>query len=89
MILDLNFSKILETVVVEEKLRTSIWLDDGNRYLMPCEFTQVLKQNGFYTIKIEVLDPDGQISEEQINKKFLFGHPGKIIGTGILKKVSF
>jgi len=72
------------------KLRTdgvSIWLEDSNNnYLMPCEFkeAEALKINNKYLIKVDALDPDEFITTKHIGKRFNFGHPGKIIGSGIL-----
>lgn len=80
------FFKMIKEVEVIENLRVSTWLEN-NLYLMPCQFTKVRKEENFYSIQIEVLDPDSFIEDKYIEKKFFFGHPGKIIGYGILKEI--
>lgn len=81
------FFRILEGIQIDTKLRVSVWLEGNESYLMPCQIKEVLEESSFYTIKIEALDPDGFISSKHLDKKFLFGHPGKVIGYGILKEV--
>jgi hypothetical protein len=81
------FFKILKGVEIDTTLRVSTWVEDRDPYLMPCQFKEVLVESNFYSIKVEALDPDGFISEKYLDKKFLFGHPGKVIGYGILKKI--
>lgn len=83
----LVFFKMLEDLTVSEGLRVSVWLEENDSYLMPCEFKDVIKDDIFYNVKIEALDPESFISPSHIEKRFLFGHPGKMIGYGILKKV--
>lgn len=86
--LKFEFYKILKEIDINVNLRVSTWMDENNEYLMPCEFKNVLKKNSTsYIIKINALDPNRFISKKNINKKFYFGHPGKIIGYGILKQV--
>lgn len=82
------FFKIIEEVEINTNLRVSLWLDKNDQYLMPCQFVKVLKEDNFYMIKVEVLDPDDFIKEQFLEQKFLFGHPGKIIGYGLLKEIS-
>ena len=81
------FFKILEKIEINTTLRVSIWLEEDS-YLMPCEFSEVLVEDNFYAIKTNVLDPKGMISDDHLERKFLFGHPGKIIGYGILKEIA-
>jgi len=87
LLLSFAFFKIFNGIEINATLRLSIWLEENDKYLMPCQFTTVLQEDNFYVIKAEVLDPDGYISGRYLEHKFLFGHPGKIIGYGILKKV--
>jgi len=54
---------------------------------MPCQFIKVWQEDNFYTIRVEALDPDNFMQDDYLEKKFLFGHPGKIIGYGILKQI--
>ena len=87
VILYFVFYKNLEGLEIKTKLRVSVWLEEHGGYLMPCEFMEVANDNNFYRIKVKALDPAGFMSTEYLEKKFLFGHPGKIIGYGILKEV--
>lgn len=80
------FYKILAEIEIHTKFRTSIWSEEDT-YLMPCEFLEVSKENGSYIIKVNALDPDQTISDKFLSNKFLFGHPGKIIGHGTLIKI--
>ena len=82
------FFGVIEGVKVDINLRVSLWLEENSEYLMPCQFKEVLTENNFYSIKVEALDPDEFIYEKYLDKKFLFGHPGKVIGYGILKKIA-
>jgi hypothetical protein len=81
------FFRILEGVEIDTKLRVSAWLEENDTYLMPCQFKEILEESNFYSIKIEALDPDGFVSKKHLDKKFLFGHPGKVIGYGVLKEI--
>lgn len=81
------FFKELEEVEVSSGLRVSAWLETDDSYLMPCEFIDVTKEDNFYSIRVNALDPDDFISKQLTKRKFLFGHPGKVIGSGILKEV--
>jgi len=86
--LKFEFFKILEEIDINVNLRVSTWTDENSDYLMPCEFKNVLEKNNIsYIIKVNALDPNRLISKKNINEKFYFGHPGKIIGYGILKQV--
>jgi hypothetical protein len=82
------FFKILEEVEISTNLRLSVWLEENQSYLMPCQFKEVWEEKNFYTLKVEVLDPDRFITNKYLEKKFLFGHPGEIIGYGILKEIA-
>ena len=87
MKLKFKFRRNIEGVEINTSLRVSIWLEDSNNnYLMPCEFkeAEALKINNKYLIKVDALDPDEFITTKHIGKRFNFGHPGKIIGSGIL-----
>ena len=81
------FFKIPEEVTIDTTLRVSIWLEGSDSYLMPCQFTEVWEEDNFYTIKVEALDPSNFMEKKFIDKKFFFGHPGKIIGYGLLKEI--
>jgi hypothetical protein len=81
------FFKLLPGVEITTSLRVSLWLDEGEKYLLPCQFIEVWEESNFYTVKIEVLDSDNFIKDKFIEHKFLFGHPGKIIGYGFLKEI--
>ncbi len=81
------FIKIIEGVEINSTLRVSLWLDGNDKYLMPSQFTEVWKEDNFYMIKAEVLDPENFVDEKLLEQKFLFGHPGKIIGYGLLKEI--
>lgn len=78
---------MVEGVEINTTLRVSIWLKENDRYLMPCQFIEVWEEDNFYTIKVEVLDPDSFVQDKYLEKEFLFGHPGKIIGHGVLKEI--
>lgn len=84
-ILSLSFIKLIEAVEIKAKLRVSIWLEEYDKYLMPSEFIEVSIEDDYYRVKVRVIDPDNFISKNLIGKKFLFGHPGKIIGYGVLE----
>ena len=86
-ILNFSFFKIIKEVEITITLRVSFWLEENNSYLMPCRFKEIIEKNGYYNITIEALDPNNFISNIFINKKFLFGHPGKIVGYGILNRI--
>lgn len=86
-VLYFKFFKTLYEVNISTTLRTSIWLETNDLYLMPCQFIEVIEDKNFYTLKIEVLDPEKFINKNHLEKKFLFGHPSKIIGYGILKEI--
>jgi len=81
------FFNILEESDITTSLRVSLWLEKNSNYLMPCEFKEILKESNFFNVKIVVLDPNEFISKKYLDKKFLFGHPGKIIGYGILRGI--
>lgn len=81
------FFRILERIEIDANLRVSVWLEENESYLMPCQFKDVFEEINFYSIKLEALDPDGFVSMKHLDKKFLFGHPGKVIGYGILKEI--
>jgi len=85
--LHFNFFKILD-FEPDSNLRVSLWLEENSNYLMPCEFKEILKKENLYIVKVKVLDPDKLMSEEHLEKKFFFGHPGKIIAYGIFKKIA-
>lgn len=87
-VLDFDFLKLLEGVEITTLLRVSLWLEENDKYLMPCQFVEVREEDGFYVVKLEALDPRGFLSEGLIEQKFLFGHPGKVIGYGVLKEIS-
>jgi hypothetical protein len=84
--LNLEFEETLEQVEIHIGLRVSMWLDGDISYLMPCEFRRIGGESVF-RIEIAVLDPMKFLSNSLLNKKFLFGHPGKIIGYGILTNI--
>ena len=42
----------------------------------------------YYSIHVYTLDPQGFMNSTYLEKKFYFGHPGKIIGYGILKSIN-
>jgi hypothetical protein len=86
-ILHFIFFRLLEGVEINTTLRVSLWLDENDKYLMPCQFIEVWKEDNFYMVKAEVLDPKKFINEKFIDQKFFFGHPGKIIGYGLLKEI--
>ncbi len=86
-ILSFVFYKTLEGVNITPAIRVSIWAEENKSYLMPCQFKEVSKEGNFYSIKAEVLDPDEFVSLKHVDKKFLFGHPGKVIGFGIMKEM--
>lgn len=81
------FFRLLEEVEITPALRVSIWLEENEVYLMPSRMIEVLADGDLYKIRLEALDPDGWMSEKWMDQKFLFGHPGKIIGYGILKEI--
>lgn len=81
------FFKILEVVEIDTTLRVSTWLEENDSYLMPCKFKEVTEESDFYNIQVEALDPKEFVSKNYLGKKFLFGHPGKVIGYGILKEI--
>ncbi|WP_316817028.1 hypothetical protein [Pedobacter nyackensis] len=87
VILYFLFFKTLDQVDINKNIRVSTWLEENDKYLMPCQLEEVLKESDFYSIKVEALDPDNFLSKKYLNRKFLFGHPGKIIGYGILKEI--
>jgi hypothetical protein len=87
IVLSFTFFKALTVVEVDTELRVSTWQEENDSYLMPCQFKEVSKGSNCYNIRAELLDPDGFISRKHIGKKFLFGHPGKVIGHGILKEI--
>jgi hypothetical protein len=80
------FFKTMNLVDIDATLRVSLWLENTS-FLIPCEFEEVRQESNFYSIKVKALDPDQYLSNQFIEKKFFFGHPGKIIGYGILKEV--
>lgn len=81
------FFKTFDGIEINTTLRVSIWLEEKDTYLMPCQFIEVLQEKDFYAIKVEVLDPNNFMQEKHLDKRFFFGHPGKIIGYGILKEL--
>jgi hypothetical protein len=81
------FVKLSNDVLITVALRVSVWMEERFDYLMPCEFKEVVEGNKTFVVKTNILDPGNFLSEKYIEKKFLFGHPGKMIGYGILKKV--
>jgi hypothetical protein len=87
-ILNFVFFKIIEGVEINTTLRVSLWLEGNDNYLMPCQFIEVWEEDNFYMVKTEVLDPENFIKKQFLEQKFLFGHPGKIIGYGLLKEIS-
>lgn len=72
---------------ISEGIRMSLWQEGLSTYLMPGEFTLVEAVDQKLQVKLAVLDPKDFIGEALINEKFLFGHPKKIFGYGILKKI--
>ena len=81
-----DFYRLIKGVDINETLKVSLWLD-GDDYLMPCHFTKVLaNKDEYYSITVNTLDPDNFISCKHLDKNFYFGHPGKIIGKGVLKE---
>jgi hypothetical protein len=82
------FFQLLKGIKIDTTLRVSLWLDGKNKYLMPCQFIEVLEEDNFYMVKAEVLDLENFVNEKLLEQKFLFGHPGKIIGYGLLKEIS-
>ena len=87
-VLYFTFFKLREGIEINVTLRVSLWLNVKDKYLMPCQFTEVSKKDNFYMVKAEVLDPENFVNEKLLEQKFLFGHPGKIIGYGLLKEIS-
>lgn len=87
VILYFTFFKFLKYLEINTTIRVSIWLDGNESYLMPSQFREVVKNNDYYSIKVVAIDPGVFISKKYLNKKFLFGHPGKIIGYGVLKRI--
>jgi len=77
----------MNQVEIDATIRVSVWLEENKNYLMPCQFLKVQEENSFYFIKVEVLDPRNLIQSHDIGKKFFFGHPGKMIGYGILNEL--
>lgn len=87
-ILNFVFVKLIDGIAINATLRVSLWLDGDDKYLMPCQFAEVCKEDNFYMVRVKVLDPENFIKEKLLDHKFLFGHPGKIIGYGLLKEIS-
>ncbi len=85
--LEFEYYAMLESVLVEESLRLSIWSEDNQKYLMPTQFERVFKRQDGYNITVISIDPAMYVSDDLIGKKFYFGHPGKIAGIGVLKKI--
>lgn len=54
---------------------------------MPSQFTEVREEDNFYMVKAEVLDPENFVNEKLLEQNFFLGHPGKIIGYGLLKEI--
>lgn len=82
--LSFTFFLQIRGVSIVQKLRVSIWNENNKTYLMPCEVEKVIKKGELYFLKVKVLDPDSVLSIKDVGTKFFFGHPGKIIGYGIL-----
>ena len=81
------FFKTLDGLEINTTLRVSTWVEDDEMYLMPCRFIAVINEGNAYNLKVEVLDPSGFIQDNYLEKKFFFGHTGKVIGYGILKGI--
>ena len=67
--------------------RTSIWHENDNSYLVPSEFQKVASENDFYKIEVKLLESERFNSRVNIGAKFYFGHPGYVIGYGILEEI--
>ena len=85
--LKFNFFRTIESILIDNTMRVSIWLSEDSSYLMPCAFKTVEDYGDYFSITVQILDPENRISMNSIEKEFLFGHPGKIIGYGFLKKI--
>lgn len=83
-----DFFRLLPELEINTKHRVSVWLENNDSYLMPCQFLEVEKDDEWYKLVVQVLDPDDFVQAKYIGNKFLFGNPAKIIGYGILTKLS-
>lgn len=67
--------------------RFSIWVDGHLEYLMPSEIDSLTDSDGQMIIQVTAQDPNNLIEGRHVQSRFLFGHPGRIIGEGILEDV--
>jgi len=81
-----TFYLITQELKVMEGYRPSIWCDEDNTYLLPCEFKQVIMLADYYIVDLVIAEDRKYDNVHYLGKKFLFGHPGRIIGYGILNK---
>lgn len=85
--LEFEFYQLAKDVIILELSRTSTWAEERNDYLMPSEFQRVVPmEEDKFLIIVKSLDPAGVMSDSFVGKKFYFGHPGRVIGYGILIK---
>ena len=82
------YFQTLQGFEINTTARTSVWADEEKEYLMPCQFLEIKKEDNFYNIKIEMIEPEYYMHDKYLEKKFLFGYPGRIIGYGILKEIN-
>lgn len=66
--------------------RFSLWLEDDKDYLFSGELIERRKGG---SVLILILDPDNKILDYSIEKKIIFGIPGKMFGYGYLKQLYF
>lgn len=85
--LNFDFIKLRNDVRVKKGLRVSFW-QEGANYLMPSEFVDVVDLGDNYEVTLKYIDPQNFMSEKLIGQKFLFGHPGKVVGYGILRSTT-
>lgn len=78
------FTKEISEINIKPSLRVSFWLENNDNYLMPCEFVEVRKEHDKWDVEVIFLDPLQFMSDKYVGKCFFFGHPGKIIGKGVL-----
>ncbi len=85
--MEFDYHSIMQDIIVNKGMRFSVWVE-GGKYLMPTEVIGILKEELVYIITTISLDPDKIVCTDLVGKKFYFGHPGKVIGYGHLRRVS-
>jgi hypothetical protein len=82
------YTSLLPEVTLRPGLRTSVWAEgDVPACCMPCEFQHVTDGPARVEVRVLALDPAGRVSKDLVGRAFSFGHPGRIVGHGLLLAV--